>query len=664
MLEQIITYSIGIYFFSLFLSGLLSFSGKSFKLATWLFVFSNIIGFFSGIIYFLNFFPKRITFLHLDWFLNFAPQLNLLSAIFFILLSIVSAIVGVYSVRYLELYKKSYNPRIVQFLMSFFVLGMQGVFISNNSFAFLFFWEVMSIASFFLVLSDRTQESVRAAFIYFIMTHLGASAILGGFLILGNGSILFDLNNIQSASSNLSYEKICLVFLLFAFGFGSKAGLVPFHVWLPEAHPQAPSNISALMSGLMLKVAVYGFVFIVIGLANIPSWLGLVIVFLGLLSSMTGVLYATMERDIKRAFAYSSIENMGIVFTMLGLAIYFLAGNPHSLVAYSLIAFTIFHALNHALFKTALFLSSGVIINQAHTKSLDAMGGIAKAMPWFSFVFLMVILSSLPLPPWGTFYGEWGLIQNIISLMHANISTPSVLVLLVVILVIIGLVSGLAMLAMIKIFGLSMLGLPHNKEINKDINEENSYLLTAPIAVLGGLVLMLGFFAKPIIFQITTQLQSFNNNTEYVSGVFINISSITVGLMALVIGFLIYISKDFIFKNKKERVYQTWDCGQAIDATMQYSATAFSAPIRFFFLTFIGRKKIIQSTAICETNPWIRKYSFSLSIRSVWSDAFYRPIAGGLLLLAEKTKLIQNGRIQYYILFLLFALIITLIFAL
>ncbi|KKP67202.1 MAG: Formate hydrogenlyase subunit 3/multisubunit Na+/H+ antiporter, MnhD subunit [Candidatus Moranbacteria bacterium GW2011_GWE1_35_17] len=662
MLEQILNYGLGFYFLGLCLSGILSFIVKSHKKATSLFIFSNLLGLLSGIIYLVSFFPNKIIFGHFDWFLEFSPQLNLLSAIFFVLVSLVSALVGVYSLRYLELYKDSYNPKMVQFLMSFFVLGMQGVFIANNSFSFLFFWEVMSITSFFLVFADKSAQSVKAAFLYFIMTHLGASAILGGFLILGNGSLLFDLDNMRDVSQSLSYDKLCLVFFLFLFGFGSKAGLVPFHVWLPEAHPQAPSNISALMSGLMLKVAVYGFVFIVLSLTNIPAWIGLVVIFLGLLSSMVGVLYATMERDIKRAFAYSSIENMGIIFTMLGLAIYFLANTQNSLIAYGLIVFAIFHAINHALFKTALFLSSGVIINRTHTKSMDAMGGIAKIMPWFSGAFLVATLGSLPLPPLGTFYGEWGLIQGIISLMHQNVSSPTVIAFLLVVLVIMGLVSGLAVLAMVRIFGISMLGLSRSERMEKR-NEKSDYLLIAPILVLGGLVILSGFMAKPIISQLIFQIQSFQNK-ESVSFAQFDIASLFIGISIFIFGFLIYLSKNLIFKNKKERSYQTWDCGQPIDAIMQYSATAFSAPIRFFFLTFIGRKKVIQSEPVVGTNPWIRKYSFELSMRSVWSNILYRPIARGLFLLAEKARLIQGGRIQYYILFLLFALIITLIFAL
>ncbi|MFZ2153744.1 MAG: proton-conducting transporter membrane subunit [Candidatus Moraniibacteriota bacterium] len=662
MLEQIFNYSVGFYFLGLFLSGLVVFSFKSYKHATGLFIFSNGIGFLGACLYFINFFPQKVVLSHFDWFLGFNPQLNLLSAVFFGLISGVSLLVGVYSWRYLELYEKSYSPKLVQSLMAFFVLGMQGVFISNNSFVFLFFWEVMSIASFFLVLADRSKESIKAAFLYFIMTHLGASAILGGFLILGDGSLFFDLNNIQLVSQSLSYRETCLVFILFLFGFGSKAGLVPFHVWLPEAHPQAPSNISALMSGLMLKVAVYGFIFITIGLVNIPAWAGLTVIFLGMLSALVGVLYATMERDIKRALAYSSIENMGIIFAMLGLAIYFLSPEKNSAVAYVLIALATLHAINHALFKTALFLSSGIIINRVHTKSLEAMGGLAKLMPWLSGAFLLAILSSLPLPPFGTFYGEWGLIQSIITSMHQNILTPSAIILLVTILVVFGLVSGLAVMAMTKIFALSMLGLPHNQDLEKRAEGKDS-LMISPVLILGSLVLVVGFFAQSIISQLTNQFQNFYQQKELISGAF-KIDSIFVSVIIFIFGILIYLSKDFIFKNKQERFYHTWDCGQPIDATMQYSATAFSAPIRFFFLTFIGRKKIIQSEPLVITNPWIRKYSFDLSIRSIWSDALYAPIAKSLLLLAQKTRIIQSGRIQYYILFLLCALIITLIFAL
>lgn len=663
MLEKYIIFGVGLYFFGLVLSGAVSFFGKSFKRGTRMFIMANLIGFLSVLGYFWNFSGETIILAQFDGFFQFAPRLNFLSALFFSVISGVSLLVGVYSLRYLQLYEKAYNPRTVQFLMAFFVVGMQGVLVANNSFVFLFFWETMSITSFFLVLSDRTKESVKAAFLYFIMTHLGASAILGAFLILGRGSILFSLSDIQSASQSLSPTLTGLACALFIFGFGSKAGLVPFHVWLPEAHPQAPSNISALMSGLMLKVAVYGFVMVILQFSYIPAWTGLVVLFLGLLSAVVGALNAVTKRDIKTALAYSSIENMGIIFSMLGLAMYLLTSGSYQVVAYSIIAFAILHAINHALFKTALFLSSGVIINRVHSRSLDSMGGIAKMMPVFAGAFLLATLGSLPLPPFGTFYGEWGLVQNIILLLHQSIANPGMLVLLLLILSVTGLVSGLAIFAMVKIFSLSMLGLPHSAQMEKG-EEKTDSLLIVPIFGLGAGVLLTGIFASPIITILNKQLKNFSAASSDAPLAITNNFSLAAGGAIIIAAAAIYLGDRLFFRHTKKRFYQTWDCGQPIDATMQYSATAFAAPIRFFFTPFVGREISIKSEPLVATNPWIRKYVFKLYIKSVWTDALYSPIAKGIIFAAEKVRFVQNGRIQYYVLFLLLALIFTLIFAL
>jgi hydrogenase-4 component B len=664
MLGEYIVFGVLFYFLSLFSSSVVALIDRPFFKATWLFVLSNTIGFLSGIMYFIGFFNQKITCAHFDWFLHFAPQITPLSAIFFVIVSGVSAIVGVYSVRYLKLYEGSYDPRIVQFLMSLFVLGMQGVIFANNTFSFVFFWEVMSITSFFLVFSDRSRQSISAAFLYFIMTHLGASAILGGFLILGGGSFFFDLADIRHASQELSPALRNGVFLLFIFGFGSKAGLVPFHIWLPEAHPQAPSNISALMSGLMLKVAIYGFAVVMLAMGDVSAWIGLVVLFLGLLSSVVGVLYAVVERDIKRAFAYSSIENMGVIFAMFGLAIYFFAQNSSvSVIGFSIVAFALFHAISHALFKTALFLSSGVVINRVHTKSLDAMGGIAKMMPIFSFGFLFATLSALPIPPFGTFYGEWGFIQNVINAMRDMIMMPQTIILLLGALTVIGLVSGLAIFAMVRIFSISMLGLSHHDDMEKR-DEKNDYLLIVPIIVLGGAVLTCGFFAQKIINALVLTIYNAKNISLEEIYDPVHHMAFTIGWLIILCGMVMFLLKKWTDKNTGKRIYHTWDCGQLINVTMQYSATAFCAPIRFFFLTFIGRKKTMTSQPVIASNPWIVKNTFRLSIRPKWSDILYAPIAKSLLFIADRTRFVQSGRIQYYILALLLALIFTFIFAL
>jgi len=664
MLEKYIIFGVGVYFIGLILSAISAFFGQSFKKGAYLFILSNLVGFLSVLGYFLNNAGDVFNLTHFDWFFQFAPRLNFLAAIFFLIISGVSALVGVYSLRYLELYEEEYDPRVVQFLMAFFVLGMQGVLIANNTFSFLFFWEMMSITSFFLVFSDKKPESIKAAFLYFIMTHLGASAILGGFLILGGGSFVFDFGDIRSASENLSPIMTALAFLLFVFGFGSKAGLVPFHVWLPEAHPQAPSNISAMMSGLMLKVAVYGFILVILNMAHLPAFAGLIVLSLGLLSGAVGALYAAVERDMKKALAYSSIENMGIIFIMLGLAAYLLALGNYQIIAYAVTAFAIFHAINHALFKTALFLSSGVVINRVHTKSLEMMGGLAKLMPIFSFAFLLAILGSLPLPFFGTFYGEWGLIRNIILLLGEKNMGAGAIIMFLVVLSAVALVSGLAIFAMIKVFSLAMLGLPHNVHMEKRKERADS-LLIIPVLFLGAGVVALGIFAKFFITSIAAHIPASAVDAIPSTGLApMGISSLAISGAIIFFGLTIYLMQKIFLTNDKERAYHTWDCGQPIDATMQYSATAFSAPIRFFFLTFIGRRKMMQSAAVLETNPWIRKYDFRLSIRPNWNDVLYAPIAKSLLVAAKKIRCIQSGRIQYYILFLLLALIITLIFAL
>lgn len=665
MSVNLLIYGVFVYFAVLFVSSLAALSKKYLKTAQMFFVGANALGFLLGAAYFAGFAGQSVVVADWSGLFGFAPTLNLLGAIFFTVISGVSALVGVYSLRYLELYKETYNPSTTQFLTALFVLGMQGVLFTNNAFTFLFFWEVMSIASFFLVFADKTVESQKAAFLYFIMTHLGASAILGGFLILSGGNLLFDFSNITSASQSLSPMLAALSFALFLFGFGSKAGLVPFHVWLPEAHPQAPSNISALMSGLMLKVAVFGFIKVAFSYAGLPAWAGIVVIALGLFSAMVGVLYAVVERDMKRAFAYSSIENLGIIFTMLGLAIYLLSASKDvSIITFSnvLVVFAIIHAISHALFKTALFLSSGVVISRVHAKSLEFMGGIAKLMPVFSFAFLLSILASLPLPPFGTFYGEWGFIQNMINLLHSPLLGVDVRIVILVVLAVMGLVSGLAVFAMVKIYGISTLGLTRAKHL-EERDEKLDYMLTMPILTLAGGVVALGIFAKNIIAFLSANVAKFGsesgseiiNSSLSSSGIFIA----TAFFLALTLA-----AKKYLAKGNSERRYNTWDCGQPIDASMEYTATAFSAPIRFFFLHLLGREKSLKSAPVVATNPWIRKYVFSLSLTSIWQEKLYEPVAAVLNFFADRIKVIQGGRIQYYLLFVLGTLIVTLIIVL
>lgn len=650
-------------FIGLLTAGILSLFNPTYKASTYLFILANAFNFVAGSSFLLLMPGDNLVLGQFAWFFNFKPALYFLPAIFLTVISLVSGLVGVYSSRYLEIYQNTYNRYSTHFLMALFVFGMQAVVLANNTFSFLFFWEVMSLSSFFLVLADKTKESFSAAFLYFIMTHLGASAILGGFLILGNGSLLFDFSTIGTASQNLSPLMLSISFGLLLFGFGSKAGLVPFHVWLPEAHPQAPSNISALMSGLMLKVAIYGFLLVVLNFSILPVWSGLVVIGLGLISGLIGALYAALESDIKRAFAYSSIENMGIVFTIIGLALYlknYYQGTAMSELFIPLIVFALIHALSHAFFKTALFLSSGVIIGRVHSRSLEVMGGFAKALPIFSFVFLLAIFGALPLPPFATFFGEWGFIHTMITLLGGVGAQKSLLVILVLILSLIGLIGGLAAFAMVKIYAISMLGLSRDKH-HELKPEAGDGLLIAPIGILVSAVVIIGIFAQPLIANLTLHLKNSSSAITIVGGQFSSL-----GLFALVAGSLLFawLFNLLFAREKGERPYHTWDCGQPIDSSMEYTSSAFVAPIRFFFASLIGRTRSITSEPVVASNIWIRKYSFYLKIHPALKEALYLPVINLFLAWAEKIKAIQSGRIQYYLLLLLVTLIIALSIAL
>lgn len=632
------------------------------KTAPWLMAFFSAFGAFGGFVYFWKYAGTTISLIEFDSFFGLRLSFSYLSALFFTLVCGICTLVLVYSRSYLQHYKETYHIRSVQFLTGIFIFGMQGVLLAQNSIGFLLFWEMMSMASFFLVMADRSSESIKAAFLYFIMTHLGAGALLAGFMVLGNGALSFDFSHLGEVVGTLSSGKLLLAFFLFLFGFGSKAGLVPFHVWLPEAHPQAPSHISALMSGLMLKVAVYGFVMINLSFSGLPSWAAVVVLCLGLISAIIGVIYAFLERDIKRALAYSSIENMGVVFLMLGVALYLrsIGGEAASL---SLIFFVLalFHSVNHALFKTGLFLSAGTIIHAVHSRSLDAMGGLAKLFPLFSGAFLILILGASALPPFGTFFGEWGFIQNIVGLLRLSHIENTSLAILLLSLSVIAFVGGLAIFAMVRIFAFSMLGLPRSDYGHH--HTKTDWISLFPILILSTALVGTGLFARPIMASFLKHIAFTDSSIGQKVGNFWFSSA----LLFSVLIFFVVCSYGIrrIFSNKKfERAYHPWDCGQPINATMEYTATAFSGPLRFFFRFLTRIRKSVESKPLVETNPWIRKTTFSLSIHSIWFESLYAPVGKVLLFIASKVRSLQSGRIQLYIFFVFLTLIVSLIIAL
>ncbi|MCR4313940.1 MAG: hypothetical protein NUV84_01695 [Candidatus Uhrbacteria bacterium] len=641
--------------FTLF-SGICALGGRSLvfhKLSQGLLVVSGVLGVLASFKVFLT--PQTVLSFGLassEFFPVF--QLDLFGAVFFVLISIVSILSAVYAVPYLASYQKIYHLQSLNALAAAFVLGMQLVIVSQSPMAFMLGWETMSIASFFLVVSDRSHESVKAALLYLVMTHLGAGALFIGFLLLSQGSLFADFGQLAELALSAPAWILSVAFGVFFFGFGSKVGLVPFHVWLPEAHPAAPSHISALMSGVMLKVALYGFLRVMLFiLPPIGTTVSLVILGFGLLSALYGVLYAVVERDFKRTLAFSSIENMGLIFTMLGVAFFAQSQGLEGLYQTALIA-AVFFAIAHAVFKSGLFLASGVIVRTVHSRDLEKMGGLAHRLPLFSVLFLALSLAAASLPPFAPFFGEWMFFQSLLQ----SFSSQSLLVSVVLIstFAVVALVGGLAIFAMVKLFAISMLAEPRS-EAAKTIHEEPRAGELLAIAVLAILALGGGLYAPTILSLIGASVLVSSPLTMTVGSATIQPSLILWLLLGCI--FFVWILRRIFSRTTFERTYHSWDCGQPISASMEYTATAFSAPIRFFFRLILKTKKTLVAQPVVVTNPWIVTRTATVDLRSIWMDYGYVPLGRLIIGMAELVKKIQSGNIRFYLFLMFLTLILT-----
>jgi len=583
-----------------------------------------------------------------------------LSAIFFFLVNAVGLLAVFYGAKYILNENGHYNLAYIQCLTALFILGMQLVVLATTPVFFVFAWEIMSFSSFLLVMADLKSESIKPAIFYLVMTHLGAGAIIAAFLLLSGGAIAVDFSMLAVLAAKLPAVTIIAVFSLFFFGFGSKAGLFPFHGWLPEAHPQAPSHISALMSGIMLKIAVYGMIRVLLYILPVlPVELGYTMIVIGLFSAIFGVFYSVIETDIKRILAFSSIENLGLIFSIIGIFMVARSQQMELLANVALVA-ALYQSICHALFKSGLFLSAGVAGQAFHTRNIEKMGGMAKHMKMFSLAVLLLILTASALPPSGAFFGEWLVIQSIIN----NISSAvlPVQLFLLATLVSFGLVAGIAVFSMVRFFGIGFLAEPRTKDAH--VEKDPSFEMLLPIMVLGIFAFLIGSIAKPLLNLIGNDLATdgIKLSTESLNSFTFN----PLILLGLIFGLFIlaWLFRKASSDTKNEREYHTWDCGQPIDASMEYTATAFSSPIRFFFSSLLRANKKVSSKPIVETNPWLVKKSVDVEVRPVWNEYFYNPIVRLVTSASSKIRRLQNGNIQFYITMILISLIITAIVAL
>ncbi len=539
-----------------------------------------------------------------------------------------------------------------------FLASMGGVLLANDAYSFMVAWETMALASYFLVTTQHGLGEIRrAGFIYLLIAHVGAIAILLCFGLLQGGSWQFTFDAMRHA--HLSAPWAAAAFLLALFGFGAKAGLVPLHVWLPEAHPAAPSPVSALMSGVMLKMAVYGVLRVSFDLLGAPQWWwGIVALAVGLFTAVYGIVFAAAQTDMKRLLACSSIENLGIIFTGLGLAIIFQGLGMPALAALALIAL-LYHSLNHAFMKSLLFLGTGAVLHSTGERNLGKLGGLIHRMPWVAWLTLIGALALAGLPPLNGFVSEWLLLQAF--LFAQRVPRTFINMLLPLGAAVIALAAALAGYVMVKFFGVIFLGQPREASLARA--RDAGGLERVGLAWLALGCLALGLVPTEVIRalgSVTRQLVGVGlpQGASWwllapVPGRPVSYSPMIFFLVLLTV-VLATILAVRLFYHGRVRRSEAWDCGFArLDARMQDTAEGFGQPIRHIFGFFFDVQRELPT-------PFDRAPRYRISIGDRIWRGLYEPIGTLVQRIADAVAWLHQGRISTY-LFYSFATLVTLL---
>lgn len=610
---------------------------------------------------------------HILPFFNLEISVDGISAFFMLLIGLVSFAISLYSLGYTKEYESQKRISVFGFLFNVFILSMILVAGSNNGFFFLMFWELMSLTSFFLVIYDHDkEENVKSGITYLVMTHFGTALIFVSFLLgyLQTGSFGFDSFRTSSSSFPILIKN--LIFVSAFVGFGTKAGIVPLHTWLPKAHPVAPSNVSALMSAVMIKMGIYGIIRTVFDFAGFGAspdyaWWGMLLVVVGSASALIGILYAVIERDIKRALAFSSIENIGIIITGLGLSIIFASYHLTALSVLALVA-SMYHTINHAFFKGLLFMGAGSVVHATGTKDMEKLGGLIKKMPWTSLLFLVGAVSIAGLPPFNGFVSEWLGLQAILS--SSQIPSTMLQISIAFASFPFALTIGLAAAAFVRIFAMTFLSktrgihMPHIREVPRNMIAGMAVL--GSLCILFGLVPFLGLSLLGTAFHLPSVPSSpfdaiaLKNNTTS----FANLSMPVVAIMLSAVALAVFGFIRVMGGKTSKTIYGTWDCGFGkLDERMEYTPTSLSQPIRVVFKSLFKPRNEINKELLIPTNPYmVKSIKFHSRTKNIFEENLYNPIVSSTLFVLDKIRKIQTGKINSYLLYIMLTIILLLIF--
>jgi len=561
---------------------------------------------------------------------------------------------SVYGMSYAEEYIKKANVGVFACLFNLFILSMLLVISANNVFCFVVLWELMTLISSFLILVNDGKGTLKAVMVYLGIAQIGAFCITCGLLIIGYFAGSFEFE----AFANVKMPMVAsvVVFVLFLVGFGSKAGMWPFHVWLPMAHPAAPSNVSALMSGVMIKVALFTLVKFTLFLP-LSIYFGLTVLILGAASSLFGVLYALCQHDYKALLAYHSVENIGIILLGLGTGIYGLAAGNDTLAVIGFLA-GCYHVVNHAIFKGLLFLCAGSVLHATHTRDMDVLGGLAKKMPWTSVGMFIGIMGIAALPPVNGFVSEWFTYQGMLQgAMSDGIFTRYAFTLAVVALALTGVLVGMHL----KLYAVIFAGTPRDQKIWENAKE-------SPIGMVIGMVILMigcigfGIGANVVVEYIMTAVTSIRA-TSYDASVGINLTS-TIGsivstpLIAIVLCstmILPFVILAVVKANRsKPRETDPWACGFKYSSRMQMTGGPFTGDLRRIMnWLFKGERKV-------EANGYFNPLTYHNHPKDIWWGLFYEPFIEWCKKIADKIGIFQSGYTNLYALYIVIYLCVIL----
>jgi hydrogenase-4 component B len=594
----------------------------------------------------------------INWQLPFAGMvagIDPLSAFFLIPLLILAACCSLYGPRYFSGHPAG---RSHWFFFGLLLSGMVMVLLARNGVLFILAWEIMSLSSFFLVITDKKNPpAMRAGWIYFVTAHIGTAFLLVLFFLFASLSGSFDFVAWKSMQYGGGTADVLFIFALVAFGL--KAGFIPFHVWLPLAHPSAPSHVSALMSGIMIKMGIYGLLRILTFIVPYHAWWGALLIALGGVSGVLGVLFAIGQHDIKRLLAYHSVENIGIILLGIGIGI---TGAAYGSDVIALLGFAggLLHVLNHALFKGLLFLGAGAVIRQTGSGEIDNLGGLIKTMPRTALFFLVGSVAICGLPFFNGFISELLIYAaGITGAVHA--SSPALSIAGVAGIVSLALIGGLAAACFTKVFGIVFLGEPRTKTIGAP-GDVPAPMVWA-MALLAAFCIIIGMGSPFILpFLIRPALVLAGPAAEAVTD---SITSLTMTVSVMLCSFVITAAlvaglvKVFLRKGRTVTRAATWDCGYSRpEPSMQYTASSFAAPIvDHFKIPLAAHKKILSDGKLFPGIAW----SFHSEAEDWFLTRLYSPALELFDRLFASLRWFQNGKAGQYVLYIaitLFCLIV------